>query len=114
MLMHSTPQTTSRARWIRRLLEPFINIMDARARDRQWFSAMAFLSGSKRLQSREDASALLCGDGIEIGALHNPLRVDPSKARVRYVDRQPKATLIGVYAEIPADQIIEPDILAEA
>jgi hypothetical protein len=28
----------------------------------------------------------LCGNGIEIGALHNPLRV-PRRAHVRYVDR---------------------------
>ena len=35
------------------------------------------------------AGIFLRGDGIEIGALHQPLRM-PAAARVKYVDRMPK------------------------
>ena len=33
---------------------------------------------------REVSSRYLAGEGIEIGALHYPLWVDPARARVRY------------------------------
>lgn len=45
------------------------------------------------------ASRYLMGEGIEIGALHMPLRV-PVTARVKYLDRLPLEGLRGHYPEL--------------
>ncbi|MBI1291726.1 methyltransferase domain-containing protein [bacterium] len=61
--------------------------------------------------SREQiAEAFLCGDGLEIGALHLPLKV-PRAARVRYVDRMPTAELRKHYPELADKQLVEPHII---
>jgi predicted SAM-dependent methyltransferase len=52
----------------------------------------------------------LKGTGIEVGALHNPLKV-PSGATVRYVDRMRTADLRRHYPELAHLPIVEPDIL---
>jgi SAM-dependent methyltransferase len=63
---------------------------------------------------REDlARRYLSGDGIEIGALHLPLRV-PKRARVRYVDVMTREQLIATYSIDVYDNplwVVETDIL---
>jgi predicted SAM-dependent methyltransferase len=56
------------------------------------------------------AASFLSGDGIEIGALHQPLRV-PQGARVRYVDRMAVADLRRQYQELAGSPLVEADII---
>ncbi len=60
---------------------------------------------------RELADRFLRGDGIEIGALHNPLP-PPAAARVRYVDRLSLADLRKHYPELRELNVVEPSIIA--
>ena len=61
--------------------------------------------------NREDiAETFLIGDGIEIGALHNPLRL-PSKARIKYVDRMPVSDLRRHYPELEKKSLVAVDII---
>ena len=55
------------------------------------------------------AATYLKGEGIEVGALHQPLSV-PSGVRVKYVDRMPTAELHRQYQEI-STPLVEPDII---
>lgn len=52
----------------------------------------------------------LAGDGIELGALHAPLKVPP-RARVKYVDRMSVADLRVQYPELQNSALVEPDII---
>jgi len=52
--------------------------------------------------------------GIEIGALHNPLPVDTASASVQYVDRKPLDTLKAHYQELEQNTLVSPDIVASA
>jgi SAM-dependent methyltransferase len=69
---------------------------------------------TKRLAAPMDrdtiASAYLRGDGIEIGALHNPLPL-PSSARVKYVDRASAADLRAYYPELATAPFVRVDII---
>lgn len=56
------------------------------------------------------AFQFLAGVGIEIGALHNPLRV-PSTATVRYVDRLSKPDLYLHYPELSAYNLVDVDVI---
>jgi len=56
------------------------------------------------------AGRYLAGDGIEIGALHQPLRV-PRAARVRYVDRLDTAALRARYPELANDPLVNVDVV---
>jgi SAM-dependent methyltransferase len=56
------------------------------------------------------ADRYLSGDGIEIGALHNPLPV-PRSARIRYVDRLPVSELRAHYPELEQEPLVQVDIL---
>lgn len=56
------------------------------------------------------AGVYLRGEGIEIGALHNPLLV-PAKARVRYVDRMPELALRQHYPELGKERLVPIDIV---
>jgi predicted SAM-dependent methyltransferase len=56
------------------------------------------------------ANAFLHGDGIEIGALHQPLPVPPA-ARVKYVDRMTASDLRRHYEELAAQPLVEVDII---
>jgi SAM-dependent methyltransferase len=66
---------------------------------------------------REFAERFLAGEGIEIGALHQPLAT-PDSARVRYVDRMPVDELRAEYPELadwdltPVDVIDDGELLA--
>lgn len=52
----------------------------------------------------------LHGQGIEIGALHNPLQV-PSTVTVRYVDRMSTADLKQQYPELATKNLVPVDII---
>lgn len=58
------------------------------------------------------AEAYLTGLGIEIGALHNPLKV-PSAATVRYVDRLSALDLREQYPELADQELVNVDIRAD-
>jgi SAM-dependent methyltransferase len=53
------------------------------------------------------------GDGIEIGALHNPLEVPPT-ARVRYVDHLPVEALRSHYPELDDLPLVDVDVIGSA
>lgn len=63
-----------------------------------------------RRSRREIAGRYLRGDGIEIGALHNPLDL-PRSARVRYVDHLPVDLLRQQYPELTNLPLVDVDIL---
>ncbi|WP_223908824.1 methyltransferase domain-containing protein [Geobacter sp. AOG1] len=56
------------------------------------------------------AATYLKGNGIEIGALHNPLKVG-EKARVRYLDRMSVADLRRQYPELAKEKLVNVDIV---
>src|SRR6185436_2198523 len=56
------------------------------------------------------AAVFLRGDGIEIGALHQPLPV-PALARVKYVDRMTAVELRRQYEELAGQPLVETDII---
>ena len=56
------------------------------------------------------AATFLRGEGIEIGALHQPLPL-PGGAKATYVDRMRVADLRGHYPELADLPLIEPDVL---
>lgn len=64
---------------------------------------------AQRLRLRLSRTYLV-GDGIEVGALHNPLRTT-SQARVKYVDRLPRAELLRHYPEMIGTGVVDPDII---
>lgn len=64
--------------------------------------------GPRARMRRKLANQYLRGDGIEIGALHNPL---PTFARVRYVDRLSRKDLRRHYPELAAFPVVDPDIV---
>ncbi|MBO0767725.1 MAG: methyltransferase domain-containing protein [Solirubrobacterales bacterium] len=78
------------------------------------------LSGPQTIQYRprvanrdlrwELASELLHGEGLEIGALHLPLRV-PDTVKVRYVDRMSVPDLRHHYAELAALDLTPVDVI---
>jgi predicted SAM-dependent methyltransferase len=57
------------------------------------------------------AEAYLKGEGIEIGALHDPLKV-PGSATVKYVDRLSVPDLRKQYPELDSKSLVEVDIIA--
>jgi SAM-dependent methyltransferase len=59
---------------------------------------------------RAVAAVFLRGEGIEIGALHQPLIV-PAAARVKYVDRMTVADLRRQYEELAHESLVEADII---
>jgi SAM-dependent methyltransferase len=62
---------------------------------------------------RQRLAAWLQGDGIEIGALHNPLPL-PEGARVRYVDHLPEAALRKHYPELEGQPFAPVSIIGSA
>ena len=63
-----------------------------------------------RATRRTLARRFLKGEGLEIGALHLPLRM-PRSARVRYVDRMSVADLRNHYPELAAWDVVDVDII---
>lgn len=64
------------------------------------------------LSRRKLAAAYLCGEGIEIGALDQPLPV-PRRARVTYVDRMTVPDLRRQYPELEALPLTRVDIVED-
>jgi SAM-dependent methyltransferase len=61
---------------------------------------------------RHRLTRYLHGTGIEIGALHKPLKTDgPRRARVTYVDRLPPDELRRQYPELNGTAIVTPSIV---
>ena len=56
------------------------------------------------------AKRYLSGQGIEIGALHDPLPL-PRSARVRYVDRLSVSELRAHYPELEQEPLVRVDII---
>ncbi len=56
------------------------------------------------------AAAYLAGEGIEIGALHNPLRL-PRSCRVRYVDNVPAGEASRRFHDVRSKRLVGVDIL---
>jgi SAM-dependent methyltransferase len=61
---------------------------------------------------RRLANRHLSGSGLEIGALHMPLRV-PAHASVRYVDRYEVPALRAHYPELADFDLVSPDIVTD-
>ena len=59
------------------------------------------------------ATAVLRGRGLEIGALHNPLRIRGRRAHVEYGDRLPRDAAAELY-ELPVQSLVEPTHLLSA
>ena len=64
---------------------------------------------------RAIADNYLIGKGVEFGALHNPLKIDRSKASVFYADKYSKSDLVQNFPELEKIQesIVETDILLD-
>lgn len=65
---------------------------------------------TRQLDRETVARIYLKGTGLEIGALHNPLKVPPS-VRVRYVDRLSTADLRTQYPEFATRDLVEVDVV---
>ena len=65
---------------------------------------------SRWLDRQQLAAIYLRGEGLEIGALHSPLKV-PRAARVRYVDRLPVAELRRQYPDLASAHLVDIDIV---
>jgi predicted SAM-dependent methyltransferase len=69
------------------------------------------VSETDMMQTRQSiAAAFLKGEGVEIGALHMPLKV-PATARVKYVDRMTAVELRKQYPELEKENLVNVDIL---
>ena len=66
-----------------------------------------------RPRKRGRLARWLNGEGIEVGALHRPLRV-PAGAKVRYVDRMPVEELRRHYPELAEYSLVPVDIIGSA
>lgn len=58
------------------------------------------------------ANQYIQGEGIEIGALHSPLKV-PAGVKVRYVDRMTVPELKRQYRELASANLVDVDIVAD-
>jgi len=83
-----------------------MTLQSIRRRLASWFAPAA----EAGLDRDALAALYLKGDGIEVGALHNPLPL-PKQARVRYVDRMSVADLRRQYPELETTPLVEPDIV---
>lgn len=65
---------------------------------------------------RRLATTWLEGRGLEFGALHQPLRVDPQKATVEYADRLTKAEAIETFPDLREhfiDAMVDPSFIVD-
>lgn len=63
-----------------------------------------------RLDRESIAGMYIKGHGVEIGALHTPLRI-PKSAKVRYIDRKSALDLRKQYPEINSKELFNVDII---
>jgi SAM-dependent methyltransferase len=99
----TTPEM--QGRWRTWLEEICTASAEARSRPRRRFSEPDALEVRQRL-----AAAYLRGEGIEIGALHNPLPLPP-EAAARYVDLCDEEELRLLYYEIADYEFVDVDIV---
>jgi SAM-dependent methyltransferase len=64
-------------------------------------------------KKRARTARWLRGEGIEIGALHNPMKVGP-EASVRYVDRLTNEELREQYPELTGEKLVHVDVVGDA
>ncbi|HLJ96048.1 MAG TPA: methyltransferase domain-containing protein [Gemmataceae bacterium] len=76
----------------------------------QWFRRPR---SGRRFGRPDVARIYLRGQGIEIGALHRPLRV-PASAHVSYVDRFPREELYRQYPNLADHNLVPVDIVDDA
>ncbi len=74
--------------------------------------AVSYLNRNVFLGRQSVAHIYLKGEGIEIGALHSPLKVPPG-ARVKYVDRMPLSDLRKQYPELNERELVNVDIISD-
>jgi predicted SAM-dependent methyltransferase len=74
------------------------------------FGRDSFSTDAVHETRRAVANTFLRGDGIEIGALHQPLPL-PATARVKYVDRMSVPELRRQYKELETAPLVETDII---
>jgi predicted SAM-dependent methyltransferase len=68
-----------------------------------------------KIKDRSELKKYLSGDGIEIGALHNPLDIkDLNISRIRYVDRISTKICREHYPELNQQNLTMPDIIDDA
>lgn len=71
-------------------------------------------TGSRaKASTRSEMGRLLCGVGVEIGALHNPVRLDPTRAKVLYVDRLTPPQLAEHYPEMVERVLVRPEVVSD-
>ncbi len=70
------------------------------------------ITHSNHLDRETMARIYIKGKGIEIGALHNPLRV-AKKVNVRYVDRMNNLNLIKQYPELKGRKLVKLDCICD-
>jgi SAM-dependent methyltransferase len=81
---------------------------------RDWFARVwKAVRGNDRLGRVDVARAYLRGRGLEIGALHRPLRL-PAAARVTYVDRLSEDELRRQYPELADHTLVPVGVIDEA
>ena len=85
-------------------------LLNAISRARNAFSPKTEKISPQVEKRRRVAGFYLSGDGIEIGALHNPLPLSKS-VRVRYVDRVPLHELKAQFSDVNPDSILPIDII---
>jgi SAM-dependent methyltransferase len=93
------------------VLTQMYRMLMRRARD-GWFGASSVLPVVSAAKRRRLAG-WLHGEGIEIGPLHNPLRV-PTDVQVHYVDRLPMEQLERQYPELESYPFVPVDVIADA
>jgi len=71
-------------------------------------------SKQEYMSKKDELKRYISGSGLEIGALHNPLKLPALQAKVSYVDMCAKGALEKQNPEIKATEIIVPDINASA
>jgi SAM-dependent methyltransferase len=71
-------------------------------------------SGTGLKPARRRLQKYLNGNGVEIGALHNPMEVDLQRATVRYVDRMSLDEQRRHYPELSGYSLVCPEIIASA
>jgi len=82
---------------------------------RRVFAASGSEATPGRLKpSRDRFMKYLTGSGLEIGALHNPMPLDRSRASVRYADVMSLDEQRRHYPELARYTLVTPDIVAEA
>ncbi|MBL7086312.1 MAG: methyltransferase domain-containing protein [Candidatus Cloacimonetes bacterium] len=70
---------------------------------------------NKSISRKALAKKYIHGEGIEIGALHNPLPIDNNTVKIKYVDRKPLSKLLEHYPEVRKEKLlVNPDIIAPA